>query len=298
MNRPLPLHTFARWLVLALLPGLALAASACAADGGGRLATAPGQAAIASAHHLATDAGFQVLDKGGNAFDAAVAVSAALSVVEPISSGLGGGGFFLLHQADLDRDVFIDARETAPAAASSERYRTAEGKLDASIAQDGAWAAGFPGLPLKIFCPQVHLTLMDSLNKRVNFLQTVVDELGLEDVDCVHARAEEGARMKKYREQYDLAVSRAVARLPILCEYCLPFVKRGGHFLALKGRAFAEEVEEAAKAIKVMGGSQTDVREVHLPGLDDKRAIITVTKTMPTPKAYPRKAGTPAKNPL
>ena len=104
--------------------------------------------------------------------------------------------------------------------------------------------------------------------------------------------------MKKYREQYDLAVSRAVARLPILCEYCLPFVKRGGHFLALKGRAFAEEVEEAAKAIKVMGGSQTDVREVHLPGLDDKRAIITVTKTMPTPKAYPRKAGTPAKNPL
>ena len=158
--------------------------------------------------------------------------------------------------------------------------------------------AGFPGLPLKIFCPKVHLTLMDSLNKRVNFLQTVVDELGLEDVDCVHARAEEGARMKKYREQYDLAVSRAVARLPILCEYCLPFVKRGGHFLALKGRAFAEEVEEAAKAIKVMGGSHTDVREVHLPGLDDKRAIITVTKTMPTPKAYPRKAGTPAKNPL
>ena len=134
---------------------------------------------------------------------------------------------------------------------------------------DVGTGAGFPGLPLKIFCPQVHLTLMDSLNKRVNFLQTVVDELGLEDVDCVHARAEEGARMK-----------------------------RGGHFLALKGRAYAEEVEEAAKAIKVMGGSQTDVREVHLPGLDDKRAIITVTKTMPTPKAYPRKAGTPAKNPL
>ena len=148
MNRPLPLASFARLLLLLLLvPALALAASACAADGGGRLAPAPGQAAIASAHHLATDAGFQVLDKGGNAFDAAVAVSAALSVVEPISSGLGGGGFFLLHQADSGRDVFIDARETAPAAASSERYRTAEGKLDASIAQDGAWAAGFPGLP-------------------------------------------------------------------------------------------------------------------------------------------------------
>ena len=115
---------------------------------------------------------------------------------------------------------------------------------------DVGTGAGFPGLPLKIFCPDAKLTLMDSLNKRVNFLQTVVDELGLEGVSCVHARAEEGARMKQYREQFDLAVSRAVARLPILCEYCLPFVKRGGHFLALKGRAYAEEVEEAAKAIK------------------------------------------------
>ncbi|WP_302609412.1 16S rRNA (guanine(527)-N(7))-methyltransferase RsmG [uncultured Mitsuokella sp.] len=163
---------------------------------------------------------------------------------------------------------------------------------------DVGTGAGFPGLPLKIFCPEICLTLMDSLNKRVKFLQTVVDELGLTGVECVHARAEEGARNKKYREQFDIAVSRAVARLPILCEYCLPFVKKGGHFLALKGRAYAEEAEEAKKAIKVMGGSHTEVREVHLPDLEDKRAIIIVTKTMPTPKAYPRKAGTPAKNPL
>ena len=131
MNRPLPLPAFARWLVLALLPGLALAASACAADGGGRLATAPGQAAIASAHHLATDAGFQVLDKGGNAFDAAVAVSSTLGVVEPISSGLGGGGFFLLHQASTGRDVMIDARETAPQAATRARRKL-------------SWAKGSP----------------------------------------------------------------------------------------------------------------------------------------------------------
>lgn len=163
---------------------------------------------------------------------------------------------------------------------------------------DVGTGAGFPGLPLKIFCPEIRLTLMDSLNKRVKFLQTVVDELGLTGVECVHARAEEGARNQKYREQFDIAVSRAVARLPILCEYCLPFVKKGGHFLALKGRAYAEEAEEAKKAIKVMGGSHTEVREVHLPDLEDKRAIIIVTKTMPTPKAYPRKAGTPAKNPL
>lgn len=163
---------------------------------------------------------------------------------------------------------------------------------------DVGTGAGFPGLPLKIFCPEICLTLMDSLNKRVKFLQTVVDELGLTGVECVPARAEEGARNQKYREQFDIAVSRAVARLPILCEYCLPFVKKGGHFLALKGRAYAEEAEEAKKAIKVMGGSHTEVREVHLPDLEDKRAIIIVTKTMPTPKAYPRKAGTPAKNPL
>ncbi len=135
-------------LLLALFlffPAAILPASA--ADGSAALAQRPGQAAIASGHTLATDAGFEILDKGGNAFDAAVAVSAALSVVEPISSGLGGGGFFLLHQADGDRDVFVDAREAAPAAASMDRYRTADGKLDSSLAEDGPWAAAIPGLP-------------------------------------------------------------------------------------------------------------------------------------------------------
>ncbi|MBQ1889904.1 MAG: 16S rRNA (guanine(527)-N(7))-methyltransferase RsmG [Selenomonas sp.] len=175
---------------------------------------------------------------------------------------------------------------------------------DASLFTEGATVidvgtgAGFPGLPLKIFAPGIKLTLMDSLNKRVRFLQTVVDELGLQDVACVHARAEEGARNKAYREQFDIAVSRAVARLPILAEYCLPFVRRGGHFLALKGMQYQEEEQEAVKAIKVMGGSETQTRPVKLPGLEDVRAVIDITKGMPTPKAYPRKAGTPAKNPL
>ena len=169
---------------------------------------------------------------------------------------------------------------------------------DGTTVIDVGTGAGFPGLPLKIFCPEIKLTLMDSLNKRIKFLQTVVEELGLKDVECVHARAEEGARNKNYRESFDIAVSRAVARLPILCEYCLPFVKKGGHFIALKGMQYNDEVEEAAKAIKVMGGSKTEIRPVKLPELDDKRAVITITKTMPTPKAYPRKAGTPTKNPI
>ena len=163
---------------------------------------------------------------------------------------------------------------------------------------DVGTGAGFPGLPLKIFCPEIKLTLMDSLNKRIKFLQTVVEELGLTDVECVHARAEEGARNKKYRESFDIAVSRAVARLPILCEYCLPFVKKGGHFIALKGMQYNDEAEEAVKAIKVMGGSSTEIRPVKLPEIDDKRAVIIINKTMPTPKTYPRKAGTPTKNPI
>lgn len=163
---------------------------------------------------------------------------------------------------------------------------------------DVGTGAGFPGLPLKIFCPEIKLTLMDSLNKRVKFLQTVVDTLGLTDVNCVHARAEEAARNKVYREQFDLAVSRAVARLPILCEYCLPFVKRGGYFMALKGRDYVEEQLEAQKAVNILGGNKIVARRVKLPGLADVRAIMVINKTISTPRAYPRKAGTPTKNPL
>ena len=163
---------------------------------------------------------------------------------------------------------------------------------------DVGTGAGFPGIPLKILRPDIHLTLLDSLNKRVRFLETVVTALGLTDVACVHARAEEAARQKIYRERFDMAVSRAVARLPILAEYTLPFVKKGGYFVALKGMKYQEEAAEASAALKLLGGQQARIVPVKLPGLEDVRAVIYVEKIAKTPAVYPRKAGTPEKSPL
>ncbi len=163
---------------------------------------------------------------------------------------------------------------------------------------DVGTGAGFPGLPLKIYRPELRLTLLDSLQKRVRFLQEVVDALGLSDVECVHARAEEAARNKNYREKFDVAVSRAVARLPVLAEYCLPFVRPGGYFVALKGMQYRQEELEAEKAVKMLGGGRMRSVPVHLPGLEDVRAVLYIEKFTKTPAVYPRKAGTPEKNPL
>lgn len=163
---------------------------------------------------------------------------------------------------------------------------------------DVGTGAGFPGLPLKIFQSDLDLTLLDSLNKRVKFLQCVVDELKLQSTIVIHARAEEGARQKQYREQFDVAVSRAVARLTVLCEYCLPFVKIGGYFVALKGMQYADEVDEAKRAIVLLGGKLEKIVPVKLPGLDDVSAVLYIKKVKKTPIIYPRKAGTPEKNPL
>ncbi len=163
---------------------------------------------------------------------------------------------------------------------------------------DVGTGAGFPGLPLKIMYPSLQVTLLDSLKKRVNFLREVASALELEGIFIEHGRAEDFARIKMRREKYDIAVSRAVAPLPVLAEYDLPFVRLGGHFVAMKGRAYTQEVEDAKAALQLLGGRLEKISEVKLPGLLDKRAIIYVKKQRPTAMRYPRRAGLPAKEPL
>ena len=158
--------------------------------------------------------------------------------------------------------------------------------------------AGFPGLPLKIAFPHLQITLMDSLNKRVKFLQSVIDRLELCDIKAVHGRAEEAARNVTYRESFDLCVSRAVANTATLSEYCLPFVKVGGRFIPYKAAEIEEELEQGKKAIHVLGGKLTEVKKMTLPESDIERSFVFIEKMKKTPKAYPRKAGTASKEPL
>lgn len=158
--------------------------------------------------------------------------------------------------------------------------------------------AGFPGIPLKIAFPELNIVLMDSLQKRVKFLQEVIDELGLTDIQAIHGRAEETGRNKLYREQFDLCVSRAVANITTLSEYCLPFVKEGGRFISYKSSSIDEELEEGKKGIFLLGGKVSDLHKFQLPDSDLQRSFVVIDKAKKTPKAYPRKAGTPSKDPL
>ena len=148
--------------------------------------------------------------------------------------------------------------------------------------------AGFPGIPLKIMREDSFLTLLDALNKRVNFLNEVINKLSLKNIEALHARAEEFGKNNKYREKYDYAVSRAVAPLKILSEYALPFVKTGGCFIALKAFDIDEEVEEARSMIGNLGGKIKDIAEVEIPFSDIKRKIVIIEKVKPTPKEFPR----------
>ena len=158
--------------------------------------------------------------------------------------------------------------------------------------------AGFPGLALKIAFPQLKVTLLDSLNKRILFLNAVIEKLNLSDVETIHGRAEDFAKPGKLREQYDLCVSRAVANLSTLSEYCLPFVKKEGMFISYKSEKISEEILMAENAISLLGGKVKEQIEFTLPNSDIYRNLFVIQKIKDTPKKFPRKAGLPAKEPL
>lgn len=163
---------------------------------------------------------------------------------------------------------------------------------------DVGTGAGFPGIPLKIAFPHLKVVLLDSLNKRINFLNEVIAKLELKEIHTIHGRAEEYARKPEYREQFDLCVSRAVANLSVLSEYCIPYIQVGGIFVPYKSGEIDEEVAASRKAVDILGGQIDHVEKFQLPDTDIHRSFVFINKIKNTQKKYPRKAGTPAKEPL
>ena len=163
---------------------------------------------------------------------------------------------------------------------------------------DVGTGAGFPGIPLKIVNKDIKITLLDSLNKRINFLDEVIEKLNLKNIETKHGRAEEFGKDKSYRENYDIATSRAVANLSTLSEYLIPLVKIGGRVISMKGQEVKEEISNAKNAIKTLGGKIENIDEFYLPDSDIKRNIIIIKKEEKTPGRFPRKPGTPAKEPI
>lgn len=158
--------------------------------------------------------------------------------------------------------------------------------------------AGFPGIPLKIAFPDLEVVLLDSLNKRINFLNAVIKELDLENIKTIHGRAEDFSKMPEHREKYDICVSRAVANLASLAEYCMPYVKIGGNFVPYKSGNIEEELANSQKAVKVLGGKLEKVEKIYLPNSDIERSFVIIEKKVATSKKYPRKAGMPTKEPI
>lgn len=170
-------------------------------------------------------------------------------------------------------------------------------KKDSKIIDIGT-GAGFPGIPIKICYPDVSLTLLDSLQKRIQFLKAVSERLGFQNIFFEHGRAEDFGKKENFREQYDIAVARAVAPLNVLCEYCLPFIKVGGSFVCQKGRNIDEEIDKANKAIQLLGGELVEIKSISLPFSDIVHHLIVIQKIKQTPTKFPRRAGIPTKKPL
>ena len=163
---------------------------------------------------------------------------------------------------------------------------------------DVGTGAGFPGIPIKIMFPHLQITLLDSLNKRINFLQEVSKQVGIDNIEFIHGRAEDFGKLEEYREKYDIATARAVAGLPILMEFCVPFVKVGGYFVCLKGPNANLELEESKAAMDVLGVEFIEKINIELPESDLNHNILVFKKVKNTPDKYPRKAGKPAKSPI
>ncbi|MCL5781531.1 MAG: 16S rRNA (guanine(527)-N(7))-methyltransferase RsmG [Firmicutes bacterium] len=194
----------------------------------------------------------------------------------------------ITEPADVAVKHFVDSLTCLSALAVPEGARV----LDVGT------GAGFPGVPLKIYRPDLNIMLMDSSKKRITFLNETIASLGLTGMQAVHHRAEDFGQRGEFREGFDFVVSRAVARLAVLAEYCLPCVKVGGYFVSQKGPEIDEEVQEAGKAFKTLGGKLEEVKKFKLPLIQDGRSLVIVKKIQPTPETYPRKAGTPAKKPI
>lgn len=192
----------------------------------------------------------------------------------------------IIEPADIILKHFVDS-------ITINKYLKNENKL-----MDIGTGAGFPGIPLKILNEDKKIILVDSLNKRINFLNEVCKEIELKNIECIHSRAEELAANPLYKEQCDIVTSRAVARLATLLEYMLPFVKVGGRCICMKGSTINEELKEAEKAIQILGGEIECVENMVLPDSDQERNIIVIRKIRNTPSQYPRKAGVPSKQPI